>query len=125
MIITRIVAATMAALLASGAVVAAGAPPAGLATARADFATAVASRNTKQIVALSDFPLAVEMYGAPPTMTAKDFLAHKQMFDNLFGPPDAGIVQCIRSAAAELQSDAKSFGHGNWIVDCNGNEYFF
>jgi len=104
-----------------------GAPnvPAGVDAARKNLALAVQARDLKRIVALADFPLAVDVSGAAPKMTAAQFLADKQKFEELFGPPDGGIVRCIRSDALQLQDDVKSFGHGSWFVDCNGNAYFF
>jgi hypothetical protein len=116
----------MTAMLISGAQ-AAGVPraPAGLNAARQDFALAVQARDLKRIAALANFPLAVEGFGAAPTMTARQFLTDKRTFADLFGPPDAGIVRCIRAEAPQLQDDKGSFGHGFWFVDCNGNEYFF
>lgn len=117
---------TIAAMLLSGSLAAgaANAPP-GVDVARKAFALAVQTRDLKRIVALSDFPLAVDVYGAAPKITATQFLADKRKFDDLFGPPDAGIVRCIRSDALQRQDDIKSFGRGFWFVDCNGNEYFF
>jgi hypothetical protein len=124
---TILKAGAMAALVASGAAYASGAQkvPAGLEAARTALAVAVAAHDVKRIVAVSGFPIAVEMYGAAPTITAGRFLTDKRNFDELFGPPDAGIVQCIRTATAVRQDDAKAFGHGFWFVDCNGNDYFF
>jgi hypothetical protein len=126
-IATRFAAGAMAALLATGTTVASGAPkaPAGLEAARTEFAAAVAARDVKRVVALSDFPLSVEMYGGAPQITARQFLADKRTFRDLFGSPDAGIVHCIGTAALERQDDANAFGHGFWFADCNGNEYFF
>jgi hypothetical protein len=99
--------------------------PSGLDAARKDLALAVQARDLKRIVALADFPLAVEGFGAAPTITAQQFLTDKRKFDDLFGPPDAGIVGCIRGEALQRQDDEKSFGHGFWYIDCNGNEFFF
>jgi len=117
---------TIAAMLLSGSLAAdaANAPP-GVDAARKTFALAVHARDLKRIVALSDFPVAVDVYGAAPKITARQFLADIRQFDDLFGPPDAGIIRCIGSEALQLQDDMKSFGHGYWFVDCNGNAYFF
>jgi hypothetical protein len=123
MMATRFMA--MAAFLAAGATCASAAPPAGLQAVRTSFAAAVAARDLKRVVALSDFPVSIEMTGAPPKLSARQFLTDKRNFDNLFGPPDAGLVHCIGTAAAQRQDDAKSFGHGLWFVDCNGNEFYF
>ena len=127
MIATRVMIGARGALLAAGAACALAAPraPDGLQAARTVFAAAVAARDVKRIVALSDFPISVEMYGGAPRITAGQFLADKRTFDNLFGPPDAALVHCIAVAAPERQDDEKSFGHGLWFVGCNGNEYYF
>jgi hypothetical protein len=127
MIATRFIAGAMAALLATGTTCAFGVSkaPAGLQAERTKFAAAVAARDMKRIVALSDFPISVEMYGGAPRITASQFLADKRTFSDLFGPPDSGIVHCIGTAAPERQDDVKSFGHDFWLVDCNGNEYYF
>jgi hypothetical protein len=99
--------------------------PNDLDAARRVFSAAVSARDLKRIVALSTFPVAVEMYGHRPNIKAAQFLRDKQNFTDLFGAPDAGTVKCIASGAAALQNDAKQFGFGSWFVDCNGNEYFF
>jgi hypothetical protein len=101
------------------------AAPAGLDAARKAFASAVAARDLKGIVALSGFPVAVEMYGYAPAIGSKQFLGDKRKFSDLFGAPDASTVQCIASGNLEQQTDRKQFGFGSWFADCNGNEYFF
>jgi hypothetical protein len=99
--------------------------PAGLDTARKAFAAAVAARDLKGIVALSGFPIAVEMYGYAPTIGSKQFLSDKRKFADLFGAPDENTVHCIAAGNMERQNDRKQFGFGSWSADCNGNEYFF
>jgi hypothetical protein len=99
--------------------------PSGLDAARKAFAAAVAARDLKGIVALSGFPVAVEMYGYAPAIGSKQFLNDKRKFSDLFGAPDAGTVQCIATGNLEQQNDRKQFEFGSWFADCNGNEYFF
>jgi hypothetical protein len=114
--------ATLAAFAIAGAATAA---PANLDVARKAFSAAVAAQDLKRIVALSAFPVAVEMYRYPKSITSAAFLHDRRTFTVLFGPPDAEIVRCIESGELQQQQDRTQFEFGSWFVDCNGNEFHF
>jgi hypothetical protein len=100
-------------------------PPAALEQARASFAAAVAARDRATVAKLSRFPLAVEGYGMRPTLREAEFLHDKALFRGLFFDGDAELVKCLKTQPFAWQADAKQFGARLWLLDCNGNEYFF
>jgi hypothetical protein len=100
-------------------------PPAALEQARASFAAAVAARDRAAVAKLSRFPLSVEMYRGSPKVTERMFLRDRRYFDGLFFDGDAELVKCLKAQPFAWQADAKQFGARLWLLDCNGNEYFF
>lgn len=100
-------------------------PPAALEQARAAFAAAVAARDRAAVAKLSRFPLAVEGYGMRPTLSEAEFRHDKAHFHGLFFDGDAELVKCLKTQPFAWQADAKQFGARLWLLDCNGNEYFF
>lgn len=109
----------------SGAQAAAAKPPAALEQARAAFAAAVAAKDRAAVAKLTRFPLAVEGYGMRPTLTEAEFRRDKAHFQGLFFDGDAELVKCLKTQPFAWQADAKQFGARLWLLDCNGNEYFF
>jgi hypothetical protein len=99
-------------------------PPAGLDKLRKIFAAAVAAKDIPGIARLSHFPVAVDVYGSKPQLTEREFTRDKQHFDGWFGGGDAGLVTCLASQPLAMHS-GKDFGAGSWVIDCNGNEYYF
>ena len=82
------------------------------------------AKDIPAIAKLSLFPLAVDVYGSKPHVTEGEFTRDKEYFDGWFFGGDATLVKCLASQPAALQ-DGKGFGAGAWVIDCNGNEYFF
>jgi hypothetical protein len=100
-------------------------PPAALEQARASFAAAVAARDRAAVAKLTRFPLAIEGYRMHPTLSEAEFLHDKSLFHGLFFDGDAELVKCLKTQPFAWQGDAKQFGARLWLLDCNGNEYFF
>ncbi|MBV9572312.1 MAG: hypothetical protein JO056_13815 [Alphaproteobacteria bacterium] len=99
--------------------------PAALEQMRAKFAAAVAARDRTAVAKLSRFPLAIEGYELAPKLTEQKFLRDKNRFDGLFFGGDAQLVTCLKTQPFTYQADAKQFGARLWLLDCNGNEYYF
>jgi hypothetical protein len=121
----------LAALVAGTAPGVSGAPPAGgkapaaLEQVRQSFATAVAAKDRAAMAKLSRFPIGLAVYRLPPKLSEDQFLHKADYFEGLFFGGDAEIVTCLRTKAFEYDSDRKDFGGGLWVLDCNGNEYYF
>jgi hypothetical protein len=100
------------------------APPA-LEHARNALAAAVAAKDRFAVAKLSRFPLAVEVYGAGPKLSEREFLRDESHFDGWFFSGDPETVKCLKTQPFAYQPDKKEFGAGLWYLDCNGNEYYF
>jgi hypothetical protein len=100
-------------------------PPAELAVLRQALAKAIAAHDMKATTALIAFPLAVDMYQAPPQMTLKQVTADKRKLTVLFGDGDKDLLKCVATAPVTVQGDKTQFGFGAWVADCNGNEFYF
>ena len=100
-------------------------PPKELDAARKALVAAIMARDVNAAASLSNFPLAVDMYRSPPTLTKKAFLAKETVFIEYFGDGDKGILACIGSGPLAYQGDKTQFGANSWFADCNGNEYYF
>ncbi|HXC54381.1 MAG TPA: hypothetical protein VNU97_03735 [Rhizomicrobium sp.] len=111
--------------LASAHAAAPAGPPKQIDVARKALAAAVAAHDLHAAAALIAFPLAVDMYRAPPAMTKPAFLAKNFGFTALFGGGDKDLLACIANGALAYQGDKTQFGAGAWFADCNGNEYYF
>jgi hypothetical protein len=99
-------------------------PPPELEAARKALATAVEARDRKAVVAVSRFPLAFSGYEAPETISEKEFLTNNSRFEGLFFGGDTQLVSCLR--AGKLEHQAKpDFPGSPWLIDCNGNLYYF
>ncbi|MBV9540111.1 MAG: hypothetical protein JO167_02495 [Alphaproteobacteria bacterium] len=101
------------------------APPKELAAMRATLAKAVGARDWKAITALTAWPLKVEMYEAPPTVTLAEFNKKRGTLMGLFGNGDKDLLKCVATAPVTQETDKTRFGFGDWVADCNGNEFHF
>lgn len=89
------------------------------------FAAAVAAKDRAAVAKLSRFPISIEGYELGPKLSERKFLSHKSHFEGLFFAGDAEVVKCLRTSPFTYQPDAKQFGARMWLLDCNGNEYYF
>ena len=97
-------------------------PPAELAVARKAYVAAIRAKDWKALAALVNFPVAIDNYGSPPTVTKAAFLKdHRQVF--LVDDPDQ--LKCQESTPATYQGTKSDFGYGAWLVECDGSDYFF
>lgn len=118
----RIVLAALAALVATAAFAADPPKPAGLDAARKTFVATVKAKDWVKLADQVNWPLKVDNYGSPPTLAKAAYLKdHKKLSIWL----DDSLLGCIGGSAAAYQGDKTQFGFGNWIVDCNGNEFLF
>jgi len=121
----------LAALVAGTAPGVSGAPPAGgkapaaLEQVRQSFATAVAAKDRAAMAKLSRFPVVLEVYGLPPRLSERDFLHNSDYFAGIFFDGAPEVVKCLRTQPFAYQANRKEFGAGLWLLDCNGNEYYF
>lgn len=99
--------------------------PTALQEFRTAFAAAVAAKDRAAVAKLSRFPLGIEGYELGPKLNERDFLRDKSHFDGIFFAGDGEVVKCLRMAPFAYQPNAKQFGSGLWVLDCNGNEYYF
>lgn len=104
---------------------AASTPPPELDAARKALAAAVKAQDLKAIVALSRFPLAFSGYEAPDEITEADFLSDRNLFNGLFFEGSDGIVTCLASGTLDYQAENPDFPGSPWVIDCDGNEYYF
>lgn len=104
---------------------AAPAEPPALHAARAALVKAVAGHDWNALAALTAWPLAVDMYQAPPKLTKTQYLKDHRKLSILFGDGDKDLLACVASAPIALQGDKTQFGFDSWVADCNGNEFFF
>ncbi|MFO0993712.1 MAG: hypothetical protein U1E67_17465 [Hyphomicrobiales bacterium] len=100
--------------------IAAGAAPPGLEKMRKAFSVAVAKQDVKGVAAMTQFPLAFSGYEHPDKVTAAQFADE---FQGLFGGGDAQIVKCL--AKGKLATAETKFPNSPWVIDCDGNEYYF
>ena len=107
-----------AALIGAATVAHAAGAPAALDTMRKALGAAVQKHDVKGVAAMTSFPLTFTGYEHGNRVTAAQFAKE---FDNLFGD---GIGQCI--ATGKIEADAQhSMPNSPWVIDCNGNEYYF
>jgi hypothetical protein len=104
---------------------AAPAPPPELEALRKSLSAAVKAGDVRATAALTRFPLAFSGYEAPDKITEAQFLSNKDHFNGLFGNSDAGIVACLATGKLEYQATKPDFPGSPWLIDCNGNEYYF
>jgi hypothetical protein len=100
-------------------------PPTGLDAMRATFVKAIAAKDLKTAFALTAFPLQVEEYQAAPRLTLKQVTADGGKFTTLFGDGDKDLLACVGTGPVVLQTDKTQFAAGQWLADCNGNEFYF
>jgi len=106
--------------VAAASAFAAEAAPAKLETMRKAFGAAVAKHDVKAVAAMTQFPLAFSGYEHPDKVTAAQFAGE---FDGMFFSGDAQVVRCL--AKGKLQRARSSFPNSPWVIDCDGNEYYF
>ena len=99
--------------------------PAELEQVRGAFAIAVAARDRAAIAKLSHFPLEVAVYGFGPKVSERAFLHDASYFEGWFFDGDAETVKCLKTKPLQYEADRKEPGGGDWVIDCNGNEYYF
>jgi hypothetical protein len=98
-------------------------PPA-LDAARKTFVATLKAGNWAALADQIGWPLPIDNYGSPPTVTKAAYLKdHTKL--TIFIPDDADLQKCIADHPAEYQGDKTQFGFGSWVVDCNGNEFYF
>ncbi len=114
-----LVAASLGCVLAAASALAAGAPPE-LDKMRKAFAAAVGKHDVKAVAAMTQFPLAFSGYEHPDTVTAAGFA---EEFDGMFFSGDTSLVKCL--SKAKLNPSEADFPNSPWVIDCEGNEYYF
>jgi hypothetical protein len=115
-----VLAASFGFAMAAASAFPAGAAPAELETMRKAFGAAVAKHNVKATAAMTQFPLAFSGYEHPDTVTAAQFA---EEFDGLFFGGDAQMANCL--VTGKLEPAQSSFPDSPWMIDCDGNEYYF
>ena len=105
---------------ASTSAFAAGAAPAELQTMRKAFGAAVAKHDVKAAATMTQFPLAFSGYEHPDKVTAAQFASE---FDGLFFDGDPQLASCL--VTGKLESAQSNFPNSPWVIDCDGNEYYF
>ena len=106
--------------VAAASAFAGGAAPAELEKMRKAFGAAVAKRDVKAVAAMTAFPLAFSGYEHPDKVTAAEFADE---FDGLFFSSDPQLVKCL--ATGKLESAQSDFPASPWVIDCDGNDYYF
>ena len=96
------------------------ATPEALETMRKAFSAAIAKHDVKAAAAMTQFPLAFSGYEHPDEVTAADFAGE---FDGLFFGGDAKLASCL--ATVKLEPAQSDFPDSPWVIDCDGNEYYF
>ncbi len=115
--------AAFAAVLCTALIAAAPAKPPGLDAARKAFVKTLQAKDWNGLANLVAWPLPVENYGSLPSLPKAKYLKdHTKLTIYM---DDAGLQTCLATAPAQLQSDRTQFGFGSWVVDCNGNEFYF
>jgi hypothetical protein len=106
--------------IAAASAFAAGAAPAELETMRKAFGAAVAGHDVNAAAAMTQFPLAFSGYEHPDKVTAAQFAGE---FDGLFFDGDPQMASCL--ATGKLEPAQSNFPNSPWVIDCDGNEYYF
>ena len=99
---------------------AAGAVPAELEMMRKAFGAAVGKHDVKAVAAMTEFPLAFSGYEHPDKVTAAEF---ENEFDGLFFEGSPTLANCL--AKGKLEPAQSDFPNSPWVIDCDGNEYYF
>ena len=98
--------------------------PVGLDPARKAFVAAIKAKDWKALGELVSWPVAIDGYEAAPTIAKAAYLKdHKKLTD--FLGDDETTLKCIAGDPATYEGDKSQFGFGSWVIDCNGNEYYF
>ena len=120
----RIILAALAASLTTAAFAADPPKPAGLDAARKAFVAAIKAKDWKALGELVSWPVAVDGYEAAPTIAKAAYLKDHRKLTNFLGDDEA-TLKCIAGDPATYQGDKSQIGFGSWVIDCNGNEYYF
>lgn len=99
---------------------AAGTAPPELDAMRKAFGAAVGKHDVKAVAAMTQFPLAFSGYEHPETVSAAEFA---EEFDGLFFEGDPELATCL--AKGKLEPSEADFPNSPWVIDCEGNEYYF
>lgn len=100
-------------------------PPPELEAARKTLAAAVKAQDLQAIAAVSRFPLAFSGYEMPEEISKEDFLADNSLYAGLFFDGDDQIVACLGTTPLEYQDDNADFPGSPWMIQCDGNLYYF
>lgn len=114
----------LAALASTLFIAAAPAKPPGLDAARAAFVAGLKAKNWTALADQISWPLPIDNYGSPPKVEKAAYLKDHKKLTMFFGD-DADTMKCIAGGAPSYQGDKTQFGFGSWVVDCNGNEFYF
>ncbi|MBS0472785.1 MAG: hypothetical protein JSR60_17070 [Proteobacteria bacterium] len=95
----------------------------GLDDARKAFVHDVETRNWRGLDLRVAWPLVVDNYGSPPRLTRAEYRRDHTSLTVYVDAAD--LLKCILHAPATYQSNRKEFGFDSWVVDCNGNEFYF
>ncbi len=106
-------------------IAAAPAKPPTLDPARQALVKAMTAHDWTAVAGLTAWPLAVDNYGSPPTLTKAQFLKDHHKLVLYFGNGDKDLLHCAATAPLTYQGDKTQFGFGAWLADCNGNEFYF
>src|SRR5262245_8620102 len=104
----------------NASVSAGGGAPAELEKMRKAFGAAVSKRDVKATAAITQFPLAFSGYEHPEKVMAAEFADE---FDDLFFGGDPHSATCL--ATSKLKRAQSRFPNSPWVIDCDGNEYYF
>ena len=104
----------------AAAALAANAAPPELEAMRVAFGTAIAKHDVEAVAAMTQFPLAFSGYEHPDKVTAAEF---SDEFDGLFFGGDPQMVSCL--ATGKLEPARSDYPDSPWMIDCDGNEYYF
>jgi hypothetical protein len=69
---------------------------------------------------MTHFPLAFSGYEHPDKVTSAEF---SDEFDGLFFGGDPTMASCL--TRGKLQPARSEFENSPWVIDCDGNEYYF
>ena len=113
------IAALAAAVLAVSPLPASSAPakPPALDAARQALVRAIAKHDWNAVADLTSFPLAVEVYGAPPKLTKAQYLKDHRKLSVFFGDGDKDLLKCVGTGQLAFQTDQTQFGGRGWYVE--------
>jgi hypothetical protein len=114
--------AALSLLLAAMATAATAAPPPGLGDVRKAFTHTVLARNWRALAEIVSWPLPIDNYGSSPHLAKAEYLRDRRKLSVFLAD---SLIPCIAAGPAAYQGNRKEFGFGSWLIDCNGNEFYF